>query len=188
MVSDGGEKVFKPMRYQVRPEGSKQELGLSLYNARLSTNEKDGGVTRLGDKRLWGKLFMRRHGLFPFVCFFEQIYYEDVEFEDLKNQIPEEKKERANLVAFAPKGREIMWAPVLWDSWLGPDGKHGFNSFAIITDEPPEEIKKSGHDRCPIFLKEDAIEQWLNPQGHDPEEYYEILAGRESVYFNHYLA
>lgn len=33
--------------------------------------------------------------------------------------------------------------------------------FALITDDPPAEVRKAGHDRCPISLPESAWQMWL---------------------------
>ncbi len=42
-----------------------------------------------------------------------------------------------------------------------------------------------GHDRCPIFLKEEYIDDWLKPQTETKNEIYEMLAHKEDVYFEH---
>jgi putative SOS response-associated peptidase YedK len=78
-----------------------------------------------------------------------------------------------------------MWAPCLWDEWVSKDGSLSFKSFAIITDDPPPEIEIMGHDRCPIFLKEELIDSWLNPQKESMKEVLEMLQHKESVEFKY---
>ena len=50
------------------------------------------------------------------------------------------------------------------------------------SEDPPPEVERMGHDRCPIFLKENSIEEWLSPGGRK-EHYFEILRIKEEVYF-----
>lgn len=42
-----------------------------------------------------------------------------------------------------------------------------------------------GHDRCPIFLKEEYVEEWLNPDNNPVEEIYGILKEREKVHYHY---
>lgn len=78
-----------------------------------------------------------------------------------------------------------MWAPVLYDEWISKDGRLQFKSFAIITDGPPDDIRKIGHDRCPIFLDKKRIDDWLNPQNKDIDSMYSILRDVESTKYKH---
>jgi len=162
IMSDEGKRTFGPMRYRVRPAGSQKEIPTkyNVYNARLDALE---------DRQTWSSLIGRNHGLLPFVQFFEWV----------KNRGSSKE------IIFSPDHYEIMWAPCLWDEWRSADDKVSFKSFALITDNPPREISENGHDRCPIFLKEDLIDDWLNPQAKSMSEIYEILKEREKVYFNH---
>jgi putative SOS response-associated peptidase YedK len=159
MVQENGHYALKKMRYRIRPKGSKEEIPskFNVFNARFDSLEK---------RQTWRKVFTKQHGL----CLFRR-FYEWVECDGNKR-----------LISFSPKDRPFMWAPCLWDYWEGPDQRFGFYSFAIITDDPPSEVEKMGHDRCPIFLREDSIEEWLSP-GKRTSQYYEILRRKEEVYF-----
>ena len=66
------------------------------------------------------------------------------------------------------------------DEYLGaaPD----LLSFALITDEPPPEVRARGHDRCIIPIREQYLDVWLNPQG-DLAMSQQILSDREPLYF-----
>ncbi len=77
-----------------------------------------------------------------------------------------------------------MWAPCIWDEWESTDGTMKFKSFALLTDDPPSEILAKGHDRCPIFLKEELIDEWLRPEGKNKEEIYSTLKQTEHVFYN----
>lgn len=156
---DGLQRVLKPMRYRLRPHDALEEVPskYNLFNARLDSLEK---------RKSWRGIFGRNHCLFPFKRF-----YEWVENDEGKKQ----------LVSFYPKDREFMWAPGIFDHYKGPEGE--FSSFALITREPPTEVLAAGHDRCPLFLREDKIDLWLNPQNREISELYEILTPLEEVIY-----
>lgn len=163
IVEDKDKRLIIPMRYRVRPHGSKEEIPIkfNVYNARIDSLET---------AKTWRPLFMHNHGIVPFVKFYEWVPGPDG---------------KPKLITFAPEDREIMWAPCLWDEWISKNGEIHFKSFAIVTDDPPEEILMMGHDRCPIFLKDDYIDEWLNPQKSNKKEIYEILKVKEDVKFAH---
>lgn len=159
IISNQGQREFFPMRYRVRPHDSDSEVPAkyNLFNARIDSLET---------RKSWSSLFMQKHGLFPFVRFFEWV----------------DRSNKKKLISFKADQHEIMWAPCLWDEWESMDKTIKFKSFAIITDEPPKEVLEAGHDRCPIFLKEEEIDNWLNPQGMNKKSIYQLLKQKESDY------
>lgn len=187
ILMEEGEKLLAPMRYRVRPQGSAEEIPdkFGVYNARIDS---------LTTKKTWQPLFMRKHGLVPFTNFYEWVL-DPEEKNDLglfnfldekeKKELGENQKARKRLITFSPEGRDIMWAPCLWDEWTSKTGEITFKSFAIITDDPPNEISIMGHDRCPIFLKSDYIEEWLNPSSSNVDETLELLRHKENVKFRY---
>jgi putative SOS response-associated peptidase YedK len=60
-------------------------------------------------------------------------------------------------------------------------------SFAFITDEPPEEVRNAGHDRCIIPLRRENLMSWLSPEANDMAAQYAILDDRERPYYQHFL-
>jgi putative SOS response-associated peptidase YedK len=187
IVIDDGKRVFKPMRYRVRPQGSKEEIPdkFGVYNARIDSLET---------KKTWQPLFMRKHGLVPFTNFYEWVA-DPIEKNDLglfnfldeaeKKDLGENPNAKRKLISFSPEGRDIMWSPCLWDEWTSENGEISFKSFAIITDDPPPEVEIMGHDRCPIFLKQEYISEWLNPSSSNADEIFEILNQKENVKFSY---
>ncbi len=185
IVREAGKYVSTPMRYRVRPEGTKEEIPdkFGVYNARIDS---------LTSKKTWQPLFMRKHGLVPFTNFYEWVL-DPEEKNDLglfnflneeeKKELGENSKARKRLISFFPEARDIMWAPCLWDEWISENGEISFKSFAIITDDPPKEVEIMGHDRCPIFLKQEYIHEWLNPLNSNVDEIFQILKQREPVKF-----
>lgn len=58
----------------------------------------------------------------------------------------------------------------------------------VVTDDPPLEVYEAGHDRCPVILEPEAIEQWLHPNGKTPQQMIELLGHKKQVTFRHQLA
>lgn len=187
IVEEDGERIIRPMRYRIRPNGTREEVPdkFGVYNARLDS---------LTSKKTWQPLFMRRHGLVPFTNFYEWVLDPNEKSdlglfnfleEDDKQRVGDNQNAKKRLISFYPSGREIMWAPCLWDEWISPDGQISFCSFAIITTDPPREVSRMGHDRCPIFLKQEYIREWLNPHSSSVEEIFGILGEAELCQFEY---
>ncbi len=165
IISRHHKRLITPMRYRIRPHGPEEEIPtkFNVFNARFDSLES---------ARTWRGLFMRRHGLVVFESFYEWV----------------EKAGKKQLINFSPKDQEVMWAPCLWDDRTSPHGEIHFQSFALLTDDPPREIQIMGHDRCPIFLKEEYIDEWLNPEKTSVDEIYGILKEREKVHYQYHWA
>ena len=160
IVKEKDQRIIKPMRYRVRPALSTEEIPskYNVFNCRLDSLEK---------RKTWKNIFMKNHALFPFVKFYEWV----------------EVKGKKTLVHFKPQDREVMWAPAVYDTWESINGDISFSSFALLTDEPPKEVEEAGHDRCPIFLKEEHIDDWLEASKLSKDETYEILQQKEKVFY-----
>lgn len=169
ILSEKNERLTIPMRYRVRPEGSKEEVPskYNLFNARLDS---------LTTRKTWKTIFMRNHGILVYDRFFEWV--------------SDKKTGKKKVVSFKADSHEVMWSPVLYDTWTSGDldEPEVLRSFAVITTDPPKEILENGHDRCPIFLKKDLIDQWLNPQGRTKEELIKVLSTQERAYYQCYDA
>ncbi|MFG1492511.1 SOS response-associated peptidase family protein [Halobacteriovorax sp. GFR7] len=152
ITQEGKERTISPMRYRIRPRGSQEEIPtkFNVFNARLDSLEK---------RQTWAPLFMKNHGVVAFDAFYEWV----------------EKDGKKTLIKFHPEDGKLILAPCLWDEWTSNDKQISFKSFAIITTDPPKEIEVMGHDRCPIFLKEENLSDWLNPKTLRPQDAYEIL-------------
>ena len=160
IIWEDGQRKFVPMRYRVRPAGMPKEIPskYNVFNARIDSLET---------RQTWKKLFGQKHALFPFVSFYEWVNRDG-------------KKAQIN---FLPGDRQVMWAPALYDEWSSYNGEITFKSFAMITDEPPPEVEAAGHDRSPIFIHENYIDQWLQPEGKSRAELYTLLGAREAVIY-----
>ena len=186
IVQEGDSRILKPMRYSVSTYRHKDEIAgkFGAYNARIDSFTND----------TWSPLFMRQHGLIPFTNFYEWVLgpneiNNDGLFNFLdesgKNDLVENSDPRKRLITFYPEGRNTMWAPCFWEKWSSKNGEISFETFAIITDDAPPEVDFMGHDRCPIFLKHDYINEWLNPHLSNKNEIYDLLKEREEVKFSY---
>jgi putative SOS response-associated peptidase YedK len=164
MVWEDGKRVIKPMRYQCRPPGKPAFYDAKFagsYNARKDNLESS----------FWRGTFGEFHGILAVHAF-----YENVE-RDGKNVVLE----------FRPQSQQNMLVACLCSHW-SESGQPDLLSFAVITDEPPPEIAAAGHDRCPVPIKPENIDAWLQPQSKKPAELYSILDDRERPYYEHRLA
>ena len=161
MVMENGRRVVKPMRYQCRPAGKPAFYDTQFpatYNAR-----------RDNLRGFWKGQYGHTHGLVLVDAFFE-----NVAGPEGKNVVLE----------FRPAPPQTMLVACLWSRWTKP-GEKDLLSFAIITDDPPPEISEAGHDRCPIAIKPEHIDAWLNPDPRNLEASDAILSDKLPVYYTH---
>ena len=173
MVVQDGKRVVRPMRFLCRPEGKPPDYDVKfpgLYNARRDN------LTRFW-KDHWGY----RHGIIVANAFFENVDKHRAEGRELR-----EGEEVENVVLeFKPKPTQDMLLACLWSDWKGQGGEPDLLSFALITDEPPEEVAAAGHDRCVIPIKPEHVDAWLNPDPKNLAALDAILDDRDRPYYEH---
>ncbi|MGV8959192.1 MAG: SOS response-associated peptidase family protein [Stenotrophomonas sp.] len=166
LVSEGGQRVIRPMRYQCRPAGKPAAYDRKYpgtYNARRDNLEG-----------FWKGQFGRTHGLMVVNTF-----YENVEGPEGGNQV----------LQFTPRTGELMLVACLWSHWKDPAGvEPDLLSFAAITDEPEPEVAAAGHDRTIINIKPEHVDAWLNPDPGDLQSLYGIFDDKRHPYYEHRLA
>ncbi|MBT4760916.1 MAG: hypothetical protein HOO06_04385 [Bdellovibrionaceae bacterium] len=163
IVFENNERNIKLMRYRVRPNNSNEEIPskYNVFNARLDALEK---------RKTWQSIFTKNHCLFPFKKFYEWV---------------EDENKKKKLISFTPQDRDTMWAPAIYDQWTSNNKEISFESFALLTNDPPKEVEEMGHDRCPIFLKENHIDDWLQPNKFNKHDLYKFLKQKEPVFYNY---
>jgi len=163
IVSEGGERVVRPMRYQCRPCGKPASYDRQYpgtYNARRDNLEG-----------FWKGQFGQTHGIMVATRF-----YENVEAPDGSNRVLE----------FQPQTGEPMLIACLCSHWTDPAGKEpDLWSFAAITDDPEPEVAAAGHDRTIINIKPEHMDAWLNPQDRPLAELYAIFDDKRHPYYEH---
>ena len=149
LASAEGRRIIQLMKFSLLPSWSKEpKVKFATHNARLSTfDEKVGRNVAIYEKPTWRGAFQSRPCLVPLNNFFEAAYRGPLE---------------GHMVRFTPQNKEILMAAGIWESWSSKETGEIIVSFAIITDEPSDEIRHYGHDRCPVFLKQSSWEKWLN--------------------------
>ena len=161
MVMENGRRVVKPMRYQCRPAGKPAFYDTQFpatYNAR-----------RDNLRGFWKGQYGHTHGLVLVDAFFENVA---------------EPEGKNVVLEFRPDPPQTMLVACLWSRWTKP-GEKDLLSFAIITDDPPPEISEAGHDRCPIAIKPEHIDAWLNPDPRNLEASDAILSDKLPTYYTH---
>jgi putative SOS response-associated peptidase YedK len=166
IVSEGGKRVVKPMRYQCRLPGkpaSYDQRYPGTYNARRDSLEG-----------FWRPAFGYKHALMVVDTF-----YENVEGPDGGNQV----------VQFTPRTGDPMLVACLWSHWVDPAGREpDLLSFAAITDDPEPEVAAAGHDRTIINIKPEHVDAWLNPNPAHLGALYAIFDDKRHPFYEHRLA
>lgn len=175
-VNEKNEKVVAPFRYLMRPHTMDESFDRKFngcYNARLDSLKK---------VNWWSDSLGKRHGIMIVEKFYENVSREDY----LKHNTLKSVPDREQLVlCFEPKNKDYIVIPTLWDRW--EENGQVLMSAALITDNPEPEVAKTGHDRTPIFLKEDKINDWLFCKNKSQDELLNVLSYREHPYYNHHL-
>jgi len=164
IIDDSGKRLIVPARFRILPRtGIEVPNNYNVFNSRRDS---------LQSARTWKPLFGKQHALFPFLNFYEWV----------------ERDGRSVEIKFYPDGHaDGMHAASLYEIYQHP--KLGqIRSFAMVTDEPPPEVAAAGHDRCPVFLAHNKIDQWLNPGEQTFQQLDELLDHIERTYYSHVLA
>ncbi len=134
MISEGGKRVLKPMRYMCRPAGMPADFDERFpgcYNARRDSLP---GFLR--------NQFGHTHGVVVASAFFENVKVHRYEQRPLA---PGEREANATL-EFRPELPEDLLLAYIWSCWTTPDAPE-LLSFALITEDLPAEVAAAGHDR-----------------------------------------
>lgn len=162
IVREEGRHVIRLYRYQVRPRWAAQEPDrkINMFNARLDALEQ---------RKTWDPLFMHRHAAIVLKGFYEWV--------------PSPDSGKPTVINFFPGERKPMWVPALHEHWQGDSAP--IDSFAILTCDPPPEVEKMGHDRCPIHPDWSFMENWLQPKNCTREFIYSELKKASGVTFEY---
>lgn len=188
--------VCAPMRYQLWPSGYQDDpRNLSLYNARLDS---------IARSTIWGRLFMRQHGLVTIKKFYEWVAVRDliqagqVSLQEVKDEFARQSEarrrrlellgkayaptkteqmeplERKTIISFSVSPDRMLFVPVLFDYHRDNMGRN-LGSFAIITTDPTPEIERAGHDRRPIFFLDKTLAKQFIEQDISQRQMLDLL-------------
>jgi putative SOS response-associated peptidase YedK len=97
--------------------------------------------------------------------------------------------DRQTIIQFAPEDDGDLIVPVIFSRDPIRSTAELFNGgFAIITDMPPPEIQRAGHDRCPVIFDIGAEMEWMNVRNKTAHDLEMILGQRRRTTFKHQLA
>lgn len=169
LVAEGGRRSLGTMQFGLVPRWSQgPRVNFATHNARLmSVDEKTRRAVAIYQKPTWRDPFARRHCLVPMTKFVEPIYTGPM---------------AGNMVAFHPRGGDVMAAAGLWDEWVQRESGEVLTTFTVLTDDPVAHIAQMGHDRTPVFLSENRFDQWLAAESKKPAEWIPFLReGRREI-------
>ncbi|MFN8845336.1 MAG: SOS response-associated peptidase [Bdellovibrionales bacterium] len=149
---------LKMMKFSLLPSWSKEsKVKFATHNARIET---------LDEKATWKIPFKKFHCLVPLTQFIEPIYV---------------REHAGSMVSFSEKNQQLLTAAGLYDSWVNKITGEIIESFTIITTEPPPFVAEVGHDRCPVFLKNSAFQEWLQPTNTEAQYLKQFLLGNQEA-------
>jgi putative SOS response-associated peptidase YedK len=146
---------IKSYNFSLVPVWSKdRKPKFSTHNVRLET---------VLEKPTWKRPFLKNHCLVPISTFIEPIY---------------EGKFAGNMVKFVLN--ECVFIPAICDHWTDPKTNKIIHSFSILTSEPGKFVKKVGHERSPIFIKQNIriFDSWFDFEKNDGDSFIELLDKR----------
>ncbi len=146
----------KLMRFSLIPSWSKEsKVKFATHNARIET---------VLEKPTWRKPFEKNHCLIPMDGFIEPIY---------------EGEHAGHMIRFG--SQKLLFAAGIYDEWINKETGEVLESFSILTKAPTEFVLKTGHDRQPIFLKQDSDRlNWLNIGALVPGQWQKFLDNVEN--------
>jgi putative SOS response-associated peptidase YedK len=161
VIGWGGQgPVIKPYHFGLIPFFEKNSRPKSVFhNARIET---------VHEKPSFRKAFLKQRCLVPLDSFLEVI--------------PEESGGN-HLSRFFPESGRLLTAAGLYSTWRSPEGER-IPTFTLLTREAPPFIRTAGHDRCPVFLREECLPDWIEGGEKRADELFRILEqGAEEVAF-----
>lgn len=160
IIQKNNENIITLMQFGLIPFFEKEIKPKKVFhNARIES---------IHEKISFKKAFFQTRCLIPLDSFFEYIW----------------TSEREKYIArFFPKSKEILTAAGIYSLWKSPENKT-IASFSMITKEPYPFIKKTGHDRSPLFLKEKHFQKWVDQNVNDFKDLAKITSDYSDIEFD----
>jgi len=147
VASHDGSIQVNEMQFSLLPRWAKEpQVKFATHNARFDTVE---------EKASFKDAFIKRHCVVPMSGFVEPIYEGDL---------------AGNMVEFCPPKGQLLMAAGIWEEWISKESGEVIQSFSVITHDPIPFVRKTGHDRSPLFLTSDGSEEWLATEGEESKE------------------
>ena len=134
-----GLKTVFPMQWGFLNKDNKR----TLFNARVET---------AGEKPTFKDAWQSHRCIIPASYYFEWAHFKS----------PDGREKTGDRFAIQPSGCTLTWLCGLYRI------ENGYPVFVVLTKAPTVELSKI-HDRMPLMLPKDRIEDWINPSS-NPEE------------------
>ena len=134
-----GLKTVFPMQWGFLNKDNKR----TLFNARVET---------AGEKPTFKDAWQSHRCIIPASYYFEWAHFKS----------PDGREKTGDKYAIQPSGCTLTWLCGLYRI------ENGYPVFVVLTKAPTVELSKI-HDRMPLMLPKDRIEDWINPSS-NPEE------------------
>ena len=159
---------MKLMSFSLVPAWSAEpRVKFATHNARLySFDSKKNKEIPIYEKPTWREAFKLRHCVVPMSGFIEPIYINEF---------------AGNMVVFKNVIDEALLAAGIWEEWVNKSTGEVLESFTILTDEPYPYVLEMGHDRSPVFLKQEDLASWLSLEPKQPQKMIEFLRAKRLV-------
>ena len=144
-----GTRQFDEMRWQLVPRWEKEfKTKISTINAKSET---------VFESRLYKSLIVRQRCIVPLSGFFEW------------------RKEGTAKRPFKiyRKDGAIMSVAAVWDTWHSGSPDEG-RSFSILTTSA-NEFMSAIHDRMPVILGAEDLQEWLDPEIHEQDALQKMM-------------
>ncbi|MCR5684178.1 MAG: SOS response-associated peptidase [Lachnospiraceae bacterium] len=115
----------------------------TLFNARVET---------AGTKPTFREAWRSHRCIIPASCYYEWQHF----------KTPDGREKKGDKYLIQPAGSTVTWLGGLYSI------ENGYPVFVILTREPTAELSRI-HDRMPLILPEERIDDWIDPDS-NPEE------------------
>jgi putative SOS response-associated peptidase YedK len=144
-----GERQFDFMRWQLVPRWEPEfKTKLTTINAKSET---------VFESRLFRNIVVRQRCIVPLSGFYEW-----------KKEDGAKRPYRIHL-----QDNSIMNVAGIWDTWRSgtPEARHSFSILTTSANKFMSEI----HERMPVILSKEQIDDWLSLEVHEPETLKQML-------------
>ena len=155
------ELVVEKMQWWLLPHWSKDgKAGFSAFNAKAETVDQS---------KLFAPYFKGSRCLVPVDAFYE--WQRVTTTQELRGKT--KKVEEKHPMCIRMKDESPFLLAGLFSVWKDPEGSE-HPTFTIITTEP-NELMAPIHNRMPVILPEQHLEQWLDPSYKDADQLKKFL-------------
>lgn len=160
IINDGANNRMGHLKWGLIPSWTNDEkIGYKMINARSET---------VDEKPSYRNAFIQRRCILPMNSFYEWIAKE-------KEKIP---------MLIKMKNNELFAVAGIWETWKKENGET-IKSCTILTTEA-NALVKTIHDRMPVILPPERMQNWLDPSLRDKDSLKAMLSPFESTLMEAY--